>query len=162
MSKFYYLHLWTFAEYIDIEKNPSRFSLEFDFWPADDLFSAWPINVASEQLRWELVHLNLFDKISFSPLDNIGPGANFKWNYPEALFPSRFWKVDFVGIPGQDDFGLSKEGHHLVVSEKALAFLRDHKVTHAEADLIDEDIEDYFLSDRKYFWMPVKINFPKK
>lgn len=154
MSKFYYLNIWASAEYIDTKLNPHKFALEFDSWPADDLFSAWPIYVVSEQLRWELAYPNHFDKLSFSILDHIRTGANFKQNYPDAILPLRFWKVDFLGIPGQDDFGLSKEGQHLVVSEKALAFLRGHKVTHAEVDLIDEDIEAYFSSDRKYFWIP--------
>lgn len=165
MSKFYYLHLWALAEFIQNQKDlnvETDSFLEFDSWPIDDLFSAWPIIVVSEQLRWELDSRNIFDKISFSKIESIMPGANFKQNFPDAILPSRFWRIDFLGIPGKDDFGLSKEGQHLVVSEKALAFLRDHRVTHAEADFIDQDLDDYFSSERKYFWMKVKINFPKK
>jgi hypothetical protein len=162
MDKFYYLHLWACAEYylknaqeegsMESSRKEGELTLEIDDWPADDLFDAWPIVVAAERLKGLMNSFGWSAKLKFKRLGKICTGANFKSNYPDALLPTHYWQVDFSGIPGQDDFGIW-ENKYLVVSERALSFLRDHHVIHAEADIINLKLVDYFESGRKYFWM---------
>ncbi len=67
--------------------------------------------------------------------------------------PPFVYKLSFEGIAGKDDIALYSNAY-LVVSEKALAALRKEGVQQAEADLIDVPIEEYFATNRQFFWMP--------
>lgn len=163
MKKFYYLHIWSVQGFdsscteFDNSVHPPKIGnvgLEIDFWPADDFFEVGPAFFITERLRSFFVfRAKIFEKISFRKTISIKKGLNFEALYPDAELPHYYWKVNIEGKAGTDDFGLWDNRPYLVVSQRGLDFLRYNNVTHAEADLIDVDIDDYFQSDRKNFWL---------
>jgi hypothetical protein len=171
-EKFYYLAIWSALELdhsvtkiLDSSVHPpmiGQVGLEIDFWPADDLFQVWPIFFVTERLRSILKSKSKFaEKIEFSKTVSVKKGQNFVALYPDSVLPDFYWKIDISGIPGVDDFGLWNR-MCLVVSEKALKLLRNNHVTHAEADLIEGDIDGYFQSDRKNFWLKKDLKFTRE
>lgn len=83
-------------------------------------------------------------------LARIESGSNFRSNYPDAELPT-YWWMKVNGQAGMDDFGLWNR-MYLVVSEKALTFLRDNHVAHAEAQELLEAWMNIF-NHKKNFWM---------
>lgn len=158
--KKYYLHIWSGGELsnaaiIADKKTTSPFilsdvGLEIDEWPADDFFQAWPEYFVSERLKAKLIYWQ-FTGITFSKVEIITKGGNFQSNYPKENLPE-YWWARIEGAPGKDDFGLWKR-LYLVVSEKALLFLKDNHVTHAESIEIVDEIDEFFQSDKHKFWM---------
>ncbi|GEM_PF-1892215 len=159
MKKYYYLHIWTGGEIdsnsiiADRSTHPyilTKVGLEIDEWPADDLFAAWPEYFASERLCAKLAYWG-YTGLTFDRVEKITIGKNFEANYPKIELLSYYW-LKVKGIAGQDDFGLWKR-LYLIVSEKALDFLRDNHVIHAEAKEITVGIDEFFQLDEHKFWM---------
>lgn len=157
LMKYYYLHLWSSGDLdsetvFDRSVHPpllQNAGLEIDDWPADDLFSSFPAFIASERLKSLIIYWG-YEKVKFIPIERIRPGLNFSDNFPEAKF-NRYWLLDFMGIPLEDDFALWNN-KYLVVSQKALDFLRANRVSNAEADLLVLDIDKYFKSEKRKFF----------
>ncbi|MFZ5970714.1 MAG: hypothetical protein ACOYXA_03905 [Bacteroidota bacterium] len=157
--KYYYLHVWAGSELdketevIDRSVHPfivDNVGLEIDYWPADDLFATFPIFLVTEKLRAKLIY-EKFEDLEFRKILRMSKGLNFQDNYPDAEIPKYWWLI-VNGKAGVDDFGLWNR-MYLVVSEKALEFLRDNQVTHAESQEITGSLDEYFQSDKKNFWM---------
>ena len=159
-KKFYYLHIWSVLDldssvttYKDRSVHPptiDKVGLKLDFWPADSLFMIWPLFFVDERLRSNLAYKKNTG-IDFEKVTEISQGLNFAELYQGSKFPPFYWRLNISGIPFEDDFGLWNKSY-LVVAEDTLKFLRDHHVTHAEADLIDIAPQKYFSSSRKDFW----------
>ena len=159
MKNFFYLHIWTEGEtdsqtnVLDNKVHPIKLGnigLEINDWYKDDLFRTFPLFICTERLK-NLLTYEEFKSVDLTLIHRVNPGLDFSDNYPNAEL-GRFWLMEFTGECGKDDFALWK-GLYLVVSEKALHFLRDNGVTHAESDEIVEDFESYFSSEKKNFWM---------
>ena len=155
----YYLHIWSTGEtdkqtiFVDRTVHPplvTDVGLEVDAWPADDLFYSFPVFIVSERLKSLLQHWG-YTNLVFHEVKRLSQGLNFADNYPDTNLP-RYWHMEVNGTIGADDFALW-ENTYFIVSEKALAFLRDNHVTHAEADMIDVPIEEYFTQKRQCFWI---------
>lgn len=156
--KYYYLHLLSCFDLdeitsIDHSEYPpiiANIGLEIDWWPVDDLVECFFCHIVVDSLK-KLLQNELFNALVFYKIDRVARGCNFLYNYPNATLP-QYWHLEIQGTSGIDDFGLW-EGKYLVVSEKALDFLRVNNVTNAESDLIEGNIDEYFRSDRKDFWL---------
>lgn len=162
MKRFYYLNVVACNEFDDqteiIDKSVRPFvfanvGLVIDIWPWDDLFTSWPEFFASYRLG-VLINYWKFSGVKTTLVERISIGANFRDNYPERS-PDRYFWMNIDGEVGQDDFALYNRGY-MVVSEKALIFLRDNHVIHAEADEITVPFDEYFNSNRKDFWLDLK------
>ena len=162
MSTFFYLRVWSSGEIdsqtIVTDRSVHPFSisdvgLELSDWPADDLFQSWPAFFASCRLSSKIIH-GKYTGIDFQQVSRINPDFNFKAFYPGFNTDQYLW-LNINGELGKDDFALFNR-MYLVVSEKALEFLRDNHVTHAESDEITIPFIEYFNSDRKNFWMEIE------
>ena len=161
VMKFYYLHIWSVldfdyekTEYIDREVHPPKIgnvALEIDQWPADSLFQIWPLFFCNNDLKEGLDDL-YSECLEFKKVTQIIKGQNFEALNPDAKLPNCYWRIKFKGVPLKDHFSLWKD-LYFIVSEEALNHLRECGVLNAEADLIDVDVEEYFSSARKDFWM---------
>jgi hypothetical protein len=157
--KHYYLHLWASGEFdaetkiIDRNIHPPKIAdlgLELSNWPEDDLFQTWPAYFASNRLCAKIENSNLTGAKCL-PVNRIKGDFNFNALYPD-FSPDRYFQLEFGDQVGKDDFALYKQ-LYLIVSEQALVFLRNNHVTHAESDLINGTFDEYFTSEKKYFWM---------
>jgi hypothetical protein len=157
-KKYYYLHLWAAGDFDELTEfdrttHPfgiSNIGLVLDVYPPDDLFDSHPTIFISDRLK-SLLAFDKFDKLKFTEITRIGRGYNFLYNYPDATL-DKYWQVEFLGIPCIDDFGIYNK-FYLIVSEKGLNFLRDNRVTHAEAKEIEEDIDTFFRLKKDRFWL---------
>lgn len=160
---YYYLHLWSVGDLdketiFDKSVHPPiirEAGIEINDWPADDLFYSFPAFIVTERLKSLLTYWG-FEKLKFHKIERINPGLNFNNNFPDTQLP-RYWLVEFSGNPRETDLALWDK-KYLVVSQKALDFLRGNRVLNAEADLLPDDIDEYFNSAKKNFWM----NLPPK
>ena len=158
--RFYYLHVWSVLDldgkvttFKDRSVHPpiiDKVGLKLDFWPADGLFTIWPLFFVDERLRSCITYRNLTG-VSFEKVTQIKQGLNFAELYKDSILPPFYWRMNINGQPLVDDFALWNKTY-LVVSEKNLTFLRDNHVIHAEADEIDVPLKEYFTSNRKDFW----------
>lgn len=121
-------------------------------WLSDDMGTTFPIYFATERLKHVLDYMFSNHKCKFTEIKRVTKSLNFIDNYPDAKL-NRLWQVEFNGVPLKDDFALWNN-LQLVVSEKALAFLRENLVLKAESILIKDDIDTYFGQ----FFAPYKIN----
>ncbi len=124
--------------------------IEMSDWPEDDLFQTWPVFFMSNRLCAKTKH-GRYSGIDFQPVHRIHGDYNFSAFYPGFEF-DQYFLLNISDKVGRDDFALYKR-MYLVVSEKALAFLRSNHVVRAEADEIDMPFDKYFGSDRKDFWL---------
>jgi hypothetical protein len=155
--KFYYLHVLPIDGSIVCppscaDQQYTQLGLIFDSWQRDDL-SCFELGrfFVTERLR-SLLEYKDFSGLKFTKVTNLEKGGGFLDKHPGAVLPSFYWLMEVQGIAGKDDFGIFYY-HEMVVSQKALDFLRDNHVTHAEADEITVPLAEYFDSPRKYFWM---------
>lgn len=74
----------------------------------------------------------------------------------KRAIPKFLYKLSFAGIAGQDPIGVYKN-FNLIVSEVCLRMLRREGLLKAESDLIEGTVEDYFNSNKQFFWMPEKV-----
>jgi hypothetical protein len=157
-KKYYYLHLWTagdFDELTEFDRTTQPFGISniglvLDIYPADDLFNSYPTIFLSDRLKSLLV-FEKFDSLKFTEILRIGKGYNFLANYPDATL-DKYWQVEFLGTPCVDDFGIFNN-FYLIVSDKALTFLKQNRVTNAEAREIEEDLNTFFKLKKDRFWM---------
>ena len=160
---YYYLHVWTSNELDERTKIVDRnvhpviiddVGLELHDWPADDLFCSFPAFFTSDRLKSKIVYAK-FTGIEFSLIKRVCGSLNFKANYPKDILPNYFL-AKINGQPGKDDFGLWKK-LYLVVSEKALIFLRDNHVTHAQSCKIEIKLDEFFKSEILNFWKKINM-----
>jgi hypothetical protein len=159
--KFYYLHVTSSHSYVinqtSLDSTGKQIimpdlmpRLVINEWLPDDLFSESLIFFVTERLRSLLIY-NRFKDLKFDKINHIEKGGGFSSKYPDTELPPFYWRLEIGGVAGQDDFGVFD--YEMVVSQKALDFLRNNRVTHAEADEITVPLAEYFDSPRKYFWM---------
>lgn len=162
---FYFLNINS-IDYMIVEEDGTHF-IYFDAIPDDTVFIAdgfWALDYLSDDF------LNCKEnKIKFEKTTAIKYASNAMEQITSGLRkpPPFVYKLAFEGVAGKDDIGLYSNAY-LVVSEKALTALRNEGVLQAEADLIDVPIEEYFATNRQFFWMPEPLrtkfieNFVKK
>lgn len=109
---------------------PVVLSLHFEFqgWLGDDLLESFPCFLVSEQLGQAIRAANL-DGFSLKQVE-ISYSAQFIELQRRPMLPKFNW-LKITGGAGQADFGMS-EAHLLVVSEEALAVLRQFSLNNAE------------------------------
>lgn len=159
MKDYYYLHIWalsgvdnfTLSSVLTTVEGSFEPSITFDAWPEDDLFSLGTMFFVTERLRSKLDNKKL-SGIEFQKISNLTQGSNFQDQYPNAELPPFVWLVKVVGKENLNDFFLWDQ-KYLVVSAEALKVLRQNHVMNAEADQIKNGSDDYFSSEKKYFWM---------
>lgn len=132
------------TEFLDRTVHPpliGRVGLELDYWPEDDMFHVWPLFFVTERLKAFLT--KKFQNLDFQKTISVKGSMAFNGIFPDSALPEYYWRVEFIGIAGVDDFGLYK-GFDLVVSANALAFLKDNHVYHIEAVPIEGDVDQFF------------------
>ncbi|MBK8565794.1 MAG: hypothetical protein IPN76_21245 [Saprospiraceae bacterium] len=148
---FYFLNI-NAIDYGTDEEDGILF-MSFDVIPEDTVFIAdgfWALSYLSDDF------LNCQDyKIKFEKRTDVKYASNAIEQLASGLrkLPPFVYKLTFEGIAVKDDLGVYANAY-LVVSENALAVLRNEGVLQAEADLIDAPIEEYFATNRQFFWMP--------
>jgi hypothetical protein len=100
---------------------------EFDGWLGDEFLESTPCYIASKRLARE-IELAQMTGASFDVVE-VTTSELFEELYPGRKLPEFVW-MKIVGIPCQDDFGISS-GLQLVVSERALALLKSAGFSHA-------------------------------
>jgi hypothetical protein len=162
MAPIYYLHVCSSGEIdpqtkvVDKSIHPivlDDVGLELSDWPADDLFQTWPIFFTTSRLAAKIAH-EKFSSIDLHKVGRVVADFNFKAFYPD-FNPGEYYQLNIKGEIGKDDFALYNR-MYLVVSEKALGFLRDNHVIHADADEITVPYDEYFNSERKNFWLELE------
>lgn len=123
---------------LDTSVHPPRVShlhVEIDNWAGDDLIKTFPAHLVTEQLGKGLSEAGLraFElrdvELVIAPE---GEEIARELNLPS--FPNFQW-LDVTGTAGQDDIGITARAR-LVVSERALDLLHEHRIGRC-------DIEEY-------------------
>lgn len=111
-----------------------KLHLVFEGWLGDDLMKTSPVFYVTEKLKKSLESSKLSGILNFEKIE-ITKSENFEELYPNQKLPD-FFLFRINGTARQDDFGV--EAGKLIVSEKALAFLKDFNLSETEI----EDLED--------------------
>ena len=151
--KYHYLHIHS----IDLFKKPEDPSTVYldslskelivqanGFWAFDDFSTKF---LESDKL-----------KISFQKYSNLIIGDRLSDTISDQgrTIPKFLYKLSFHGTPGQDPIGVYKNSN-LIVSEVCLRLLRIEGLLKAESDLIEGSIEEYFYSNKQFFWMTEEV-----
>lgn len=139
-------------EFFDLEARPpiiGKVGLALGDHPLDEMFSVSGLCFVTNNLKRSL-EKDKFCQINYEKTVSVKGDANFDALHSDTPLPDYYWRMHFTGEPGKDDFGLYRRVY-LVVSERALLFLRKNNIKYAGADLIDVSLEKYFDSDRKLF-----------
>ncbi|NBP67651.1 MAG: hypothetical protein EBU52_02805 [Cytophagia bacterium] len=111
-----------------------KMHLVFEGWFGDDLMKTSPVFYITEKLKRDLESSELSGISHFENIE-VTKSENFKELYPNKELPDFFLFV-INGTARQDDFGI--EIGKLIVSEKALGFLKGFRLAETEI----EDLED--------------------
>ena len=159
------MHVWSQGEhdsetqYDGLNSSVINVGLELYDWPDDDLFQSWSEFFVTNRLASKLSCSGLTG-FNLSPVARISKNFGFENMYPD-FDTDKYYYLKLNRNTGQTDLSLWNNSD-LVVSSKALSFLRKNNVSHAESDMIVPSIEAYFNSDKMYFWMedgPQKSRF---
>lgn len=155
MKKNYYLNVCSQGEHDTQTKYDSQngmainIGLVLNDWPEDDLFQSYSEFFVTNRLASKLVYWQLTGFELEEIRVNIEPGFTTRY---EGFKPDKYFHFKITGQPEKDDFFLWNRSY-LIVSEKALVFLRNNHVIYAKADEIQVPLHDYFNSEKMYFWM---------
>jgi hypothetical protein len=131
-------------------QNFVKVYLEMSEWPKDDLFQTCGCYFISNRLACKLSESkNTGFKIDL-PQETT---TSFMWasKYPEFV-PDRYYILRIINSePEYDVFLYGNE--HLVISDKFRDFLIMNNVCFTPINKIQGSIENYFDSEKKYFWM---------
>jgi hypothetical protein len=156
MYNLFYLHVWSQGEhdsdtqYDSLNRSAINIGLELYDWPDDDLFQSWSEFFVTNRLASKLSCSGLTG-FELSPVARVSKAFGFSNMYPD-FETDKYYHLKLNRNKGQSDLSLWNNSD-LVVSSKALSFLRKNNVLHAESDIILPSIEAYFNSDKMYFWM---------
>jgi len=151
--KYHYLHIHP----IDLfKKDPSSDKIYLDSLSEDIIVQAngfW----AFDDLSAKLLDSHKL-KISFEKYPNLRIGNRLSSSLAtqKRTIPKFLYKLSFNGVAGQDPIGVYKNSN-LIVSEVCLRMLRTEGLVKAEGDLIEGTVEDYFDSNKQFFWIPEKV-----
>jgi len=140
------------TEFLDLNARPPKIgkvALKISSHPLDEIFFVSSLTFVTEKLKGSL-DKGKFDHIKYEKTLSVKGDYNFKALYSGTPLPDYYWRMHFTGEPLKDDFGLYRNVY-LVISERALLFLRKNNVKYAGADHIDVSLKEYFDSDRKEF-----------
>lgn len=104
-----------------------RLQYEFAGWLGDPLLESFPCFIATEPLAAALDAAHA-SGVRWAPVE-VSLSEEFREQYPGREVPPFRW-LRVTGAAGVDDFGLAPD-HRLVVSDRALAVLRDAGMQHA-------------------------------
>lgn len=119
------------------EKVVTRLQYVFDGWLGDEIVEGSQCFVVTESLAITLESLSL----SGFTLKGVEVMTSdlYRELYPDRPLPRCLW-LSVGRRPGRDDLGLDADGR-LVVSEKALAALRSHRLQHCDIMQVPEGID---------------------
>lgn len=146
---FYNIHLQSIGE-LDEQSYASKFtelSLYLNHWPDDDLFQTNEIFFVTKRLANKLLERG--DLTGFILSNPITAKPDLIWAQKNNGFDTdQYCRLTITGNDAATDFVLYNH-IHLIVSEKALAFLNaNHVIYSIRTDLIDIPWDQYFHSAR--------------
>jgi hypothetical protein len=106
----------------------SKLHYEFEVWLGDALLETFPCFIVTDSAR-DAIEMAKLTGVRFGDV-KVTTSDVFDEMYPQRQLPKFLW-LQIEGEKGKDDFGVMPDGR-LVVSEKALAVLREVGLSHAE------------------------------
>lgn len=107
-----------------------KLHLEFEGWFGDDLVTASPVFCVTQRLKEGLEESLLSGILSFDNIE-ITKTENFEELYPNKELPN-FFLLRIKDGGRRDDIGI--ESGDLIISEKALDFIRSYNLSEAEVE----------------------------
>ena len=124
---------------LDTSVHPPRVEhlhFEIDAWTGSDLIGRFPVLLVTDRLAESLTRsgFSSFElrsaEVTFAP-----EAEEFRAAAGIGTFPT-FHCLHVTGTPGRDDLGTTPQAR-LVVSDRALALLHDHNLTHCDTSPYD-------------------------